>query len=160
MESDRYSPRSRSSPFGARDGSVSGPDDRSRTCPGCACPAPGAPPRLCARLAVLRALRLDRIERRDARFSPRFELCFQRRPVVGDRPGPVARATELDIEALLCGEVGVVRLHPRDHVVDSAAPERVLGRGPDVVEMAKLRVAAGQVQLATVRISPSLSPRT
>ena len=34
----------------------------------------------------------------------------------------------------------VARLHRRDHVVDGASLERVHGRGPGVVEVAKLRV--------------------
>ena len=62
----------------------------------------------------------------------------------------VARPADLDIEALLRGEVRVPRLHGGDDVVDGAALEGVHGRGPGMVEMAQLRVALAQFQLLAV----------
>ena len=58
-------------------------------------------------LAPLRPVRLDCLQRRDPLAGGRFELLLQRRHVVGDELGPVARAADLDVEALLRGEVGI-----------------------------------------------------
>ena len=44
--------------------------------------------------------------------------------------------------------LGMVRLHRGDHVVDRATLESVHGRCPCVIEMAQLRIAPGQGQLA------------
>ena len=47
--------------------------------------------------------------------------------VVGDQFRPVARPADLDIEALLRGEMRVAGLHGGDHVVDRVALEGVQG---------------------------------
>ena len=44
----------------------------------------------------------------------------------------------------------MVRLHRRDHVVDGAAMERMHGRGPGAVDVAKLRIARCEIEHAPV----------
>ena len=57
-------------------------------------------------LSPLRLVRPDGFERRDPLAGGRLELLLQRRLVIGDELGPVARAGDLNVEALLRGEVG------------------------------------------------------
>ncbi len=56
-------------------------------------------------------LGLDRFQRGDPLSGGRFELLPERFPVVGDEFGAVACAADLDIEHLLGGEIGMLRLH-------------------------------------------------
>ena len=92
----------------------------------------------------------DAFERRNPLSRDGLELRPELGCVVGDELGAVARATDLDVEALLGGEVRVPRLHRRDHVVDGTALERMHGRSPGVVEVAELRVPAPELELAPV----------
>ena len=72
----------------------------------------------------------DPFERGDPLAGDGLELRPQLGRVVGDQFGPVAGARYLDVEALLRGEVRVVRPDRGDHVVDRPPLERVHGRGP------------------------------
>ena len=69
----------------------------------------------------------------------RFQTLAQRPGIVGDELGAVAGTADLDVEALLRGEMGVIRLHHGNHVVHGASLEGMNGRGPGMVEMAELR---------------------
>ena len=110
-EKRRYSPISRSTLFGVRASSMSGPDPRS----GCR-DSDAPPPRPALRSASTPAAR------------------------------PFARAADLHVEGLQIGEVRMVRLHRGDHGIHRPALERMHGRGPCPVDMAKLRISGGHIQ--------------
>ena len=74
----------------------------------------------------------ERFQRRNPLAGERFELLLEICLVVGDEFSAVVRAADLDIEHLLLGEVGVVRLDGGDHCVDGPALQRMYGgRLPD-----------------------------
>ena len=109
-------------------------------CPG-TCPSP---PR--SRLRCPGPVLAERFERRDALARQRHELFLEPRLVVGHVLGAVACAADLHVEHLLVGEVRVVGFDRGDHVVDGAALERVHGRGPGPVGVAKLRIAGIDIE--------------
>ena len=88
---------------------------------------PGVLCRLLAHVPVLRTLWLNHLERGNALAGDRLELFAQRRPVIRNQFGAVARAGDLHVEALERGQVRVVGLHGGDDVVDGAALKRMHG---------------------------------
>ena len=75
---------------------------------------------------------------------------LQRAAVVGHELGMKAGTADLHVEGLLGGQVGVLRLHRRDHPVHGAALEGVHGRRPGPVDMAQLGIVSGQRQRPAV----------
>ena len=64
----------------------------------------------------------DAFQRRDALAGDGLEPGAELDRVVGDQLGAVARAADLDIEALLRGEMRVPRLHSGDHPLSTVRP--------------------------------------
>ena len=96
--------------------------------------------------ASARSLRAPRYARRWPLRAPFAE----RVPVVGDELGTVAGAADLYVERLLRGEMGLVRLHRRDHGINGVALEGVDSGGPGTVNMAELRIALAHVEALSV----------
>ena len=108
------------------------------------------PPGLCVLARRLARHLPDPLQRRDPFPRDGLKLGPELGRVVGDQLGPVARPADLDVEALMGGQMRMPRFHGGDHVVDRPALESVDGRGPGMVEMAKLRIVSVQLQLLPV----------
>lgn len=92
----------------------------------------------------------DRFERRAlfaGGFLEPFAECIA---VVGDEFGTVAGAADLDVEALLCGQMRAICLHRRDDGIDGATLEGADGGDPSAVGVAEPRVALVQGEGAPV----------
>ena len=147
---DGYSPRSRPRPFGAGDCSIAGSTVRSRYRD-----ADRSWSRAERRPASNRALcplsRSGFTASSAAMRSPvaASSCCFSaaRSSVTSSVR---SRAGDLDVEALLRCEMGVIRLHRLIHDVHGPALGRVHGRGPGAVDVAKLRIAGRKIQHAPV----------
>ena len=94
--------------------------------------------------------RSERLQSRDPLPRRGFQPLAQGLRVVRHEFRPVPGAADLDVERLLVGEVGVVRLHGGDDGIDRPALEGVDGRGPCAVDVAKLGIGGRHVEDAPV----------